>query len=313
MLTEALAELKAAQDAKAAFLLAAGQDEEVEGEEPAATETDIAGALTAAQGKVGAALEAVETARVDFYGDSAAADFAAATYTAASASVKAALVNDAQDALAKALADKQKALDTAQANIANGPSGLTSAIASYEAALAAKAQADKAETAAEAAYVGAAAEFDALGHTDENDDAVVADDVITTDPVTGKPKIADGITEADYPGVQALLNAANADFAAKASVVSAETALISTVRSVNLLDQSNDIKLAITAIRNGFDSERAPANDAGVTLTAINAELNVLKGEIEVAAGEQIRYDADGTANVVDDAGDPVASPPALE
>jgi hypothetical protein len=113
VLTEGLTTLSAAEDAKAAFLLAAAQDPDVDGEETALTEAQVAGNETTALATV---------------------DGIVTGYTAASTGVRAALLADEQPSQNTALTTAQTAVTEAQTAI-NAVAGLSAAVTAYEAAV----------------------------------------------------------------------------------------------------------------------------------------------------------------------------------
>lgn len=219
-LTGALADLAAANEAKAEFLVTADGDDD---EDTSADEDDIAeNNVDAVNADIDAALFA--QGRITTAGD----------YTAASTGVKAAILADAIDLNAKALAAANKAYDTA-VKAADKVDGLVDAISDLAAAE------DAAEAAADAAAVTAAAQLGAEANYEALNSAIV---INADGTVTGLIELddddnlvlVDGIKESTNKGVTALLNSIKANLAAAEASDAAADAQADAEFAVDILD-----------------------------------------------------------------------------
>jgi hypothetical protein len=255
----AMSNLGTANSALKAFLVTADGDTSAT---TSATPTTIATALTTAQGDVVADLGAN-----------------GATYTAGSASVKAAIINDQIVANATALSTAQGHVATAQAAI-NAVTGLSAAVAALAAAQDAAAAADKTELTATADLAAKVAAYNTLNSasiTVAADGTVTG--LITKDSSTGALKLATGVTETSKSGVTALLAASAAKEAADAAQTNAHTVATAAELQVNHLDvagtaEANALASVSTLIRGYGDVTLATGAQA--TEAQISNEMSIL-------------------------------------
>jgi hypothetical protein len=255
----AMSNLGTANSALKAFLVTADGDTSAT---TSATPTTIATALTTAQGDVVADLGAN-----------------GATYTAGSASVKAAIINDQIVANATALSTAQGHVATAQAAI-NAVTGLSAAVAALAAAQDAAAAADKTELTATADLAAKVAAYNTLNSasiTVAADGTVTG--LITKDSSTGALKLATGVTETSKSGVTALLAASAAKEAADAAQTNAHTVADAAELQVNHLDvagtaEANALASVSTLIRGYGDVTLATGAQA--TEAQISNEMSIL-------------------------------------
>ena len=267
-LTTGLAALEAAQDAEEAFLLAEGQDPDVEGEEAATTGGAIETIFTNA--------EALVDADVD------------GAYAGASATVKAALLAAQELVNAEALAALTADVDDANTAIAE-VDGLPAAVATLLAAEDAFDAADAASTTANSAVVGADAAYENLSGetTVVNADGTVTSNGVVTNLIvanatTGALEIGvdgdgDTLLEADYEGLTALFNAVVAREAADVALAAADAAEDAAEIVVGLLDAgtAGGIATALGNIGDAF-AETAVVDAAEPTAAEIEAEIVAL-------------------------------------
>lgn len=233
-LNASLAALQAAGDAKAAFLVTA------DGDNDAKTSTTDA-AIEAAVGTAATAVDA-----------NVAGDFANAT-----AGVRAALLADQVAVNAAAVTTAQAKVVAANTGIA-AVAGLTAAVATHTSAKTAASNADKAVTAAAAKLAGDVASFNVSNTTATKTTVATVDGatgavsivvttggvaapakpIIVVDAETKKLVLAAGVTEANTPGVTAILASTTAKESADATLVKANQVLAAATEAVNYLDMS---------------------------------------------------------------------------
>jgi hypothetical protein len=256
----AMSNLGTANSALKAFLVTADGDTSAT---TSATPTTIATALTTAQGDVVADLGAN-----------------GATYTAGSASVKAAIINDQIVANATALSTAQGHVATAQAAI-NAVTGLSAAVAALAAAQDAADAADKTELNAAADLAAKKAAYETLNGNVSitiGTDGTVSG-LIVKDSSTGALKLATGVTETSKSGVTALLAASAAKEAADAAQTNAHTVATAAELQVNHLDvagtaEANALASVSTLIRGYGDVTLATGAQA--TEAQISNEMSIL-------------------------------------
>jgi hypothetical protein len=253
----ALQALDTANDAKAAFLEAYDGDVTA----PVA-EAEVGTAVSAAITKIGTMVTGYDA-------------------STASVNVRAALLQDKLTANATALATHQTVAANASADIAK-IAGLSSAVATFNAAETALAAATTAETGAKADLAAKAASYNVLNSTatatvvvtvaadgtatSSTDAGVTNKSLIVADAdQDGKLVLATGVTEAKNPGVTALLGSSVSLEAANATVVSAAKVDTAALAAVHYLDQS-----------------AAEVTDLTNIATKINAA-----GDFKIAAGAQ--------------------------
>lgn len=232
-LNSGLVALDAANQAKADFLAAADGDNDPK------TSTDDA----AIGAKVDAAITDLDT-------------LVAGDYTAASAGVRAALLADQVAANNTQLTADQKALADANAAIAK-VAGLSTALATLDAANTAVTNADKAVKTADIDLAAKLAAYN-VGNgvtLTVNADGTVAG-VIEVNADTKALQLVSGVTEAKNPGVTALLASSTsheAADAAQASAVKAQASAQTTVDGLDLTDAAKadlkDIAAAMTIVK----------------------------------------------------------------
>lgn len=230
----ALANLAAAQKAKADFLVTA------DGDGKATTSADDASLKASVDAKATAVknLLAVDNQAV---------------YASGSAAVKTALIADQQTANAKTLVEAQAAVTKATGDIGK-IAGLQSAIANATAAVTAQEAAVKTQTAANIDLAAKLAAYNTANGTALTvaEDGTVAG-VITVNATTGALQLASGVTEAKNAGVTALLNASIAKEATDVNVTKANTLVTTTQNTVDYLDTSNAEQAELAAIKAKFD------------------------------------------------------------
>ena len=177
---------------------------------------------------------------------------AGTSYADASAGVRAALLADQQAANAKGVSDAQTALTGANNKLA-AVAGLNDAIAAQKTATTAASDAAKADTTAHTNVALSVAAYNvqntAITPADNNYATVTAafSTVITADS-KGVLSLASGVTEANHPGVTALLNALVAEKAADTAASNAATASTQAKATVDLLDLSDAAKVDMAKI-----------------------------------------------------------------
>lgn len=207
-------------------------------------------------------------------------------YATSSTAVKAALLVDQQNKLDKAVADAQTAYNTS-AKAADAAAGLTTAIATAKAADAAVTAAQKAEVKTKAAQDAAIASYNTLN---SNAGKVVASDgtvagVIKLDTKGNLVVDSSSITEANNPGVTALLAAVKAEVAAGKIVVSASDSASIAHLDVNIRDSAGGAEVtALADLGAAFDPARKPAKPAAPTAAEVQVEIATLKGLLAAAA-----------------------------
>ena len=228
----ALANLAAAQKAKADFLVTA------DGDGKATTSAD--------DGTLKASVDAKATAVKNLL----AADNQP-VYATGSAAVKTALIADQQTANAKALVDAQAAVTKATGDIGK-IAGLQSAIANATAAVTAQEAAVKTQTAANIDLAAKLAAYNTANGTALTvaEDGTVAG-VITVNATTGALQLASSVT--DKTNGTALLNASIAKEATDANVTKANTLVTTTQNTVDYLDTSDAEQAELAAIKAKFD------------------------------------------------------------
>ncbi|MGO4475576.1 DUF4214 domain-containing protein [Massilia sp. 2TAF26] len=228
------------------------------------TDADVTGAVTTATTKVAGLVDAALPANEKgLYGASTT-----------SATVKAALLSEAQANLAAKLTADQKTLADANAAVAK-VAGLTDALAQLTAANTAV---DNANAAVKAAGIDLAAKLGAFNA--QNTAVTVAADGTVTGLITldtkGNLVLATGVTETTNPGVTALLASSVAKEAADASLTSASTAQTTAQATVSGLDLTDQAKTDLKAIASAMTIVKL---DAGATPTSaqITTELSSLQ------------------------------------
>lgn len=284
-LTEALATLKSAQDAKAEFLFNYAQDPEVEGEEAPAVDADVTGALTAAAQNV-----------EDLLVDVAAGN----QFVESSTAVRAAMIADQQEANAEALTKAQANLEKAQADVAQ-VTGLTQAVNNLKAAQEAEKEAGEAVTEARATLNSTVASYntfnDAAPIAAVNADGTV-DGLIELN-AKGNLVLVAGVSEEDNKGITAVLNASIAKEEADAALVDAQEATGAAQDVVDNLDLSEaavaklgEVAAAMTVVELAEGELPSPgqiqSEIAGLEALVATAEASV--GDTTAA---QLQADAD--------------------
>lgn len=196
-----------------------------------------------------------------------------APYVGASAAVKAALVADQVSANATTLATDQKAVTTANANIAK-VAGLTGAIATLASATTASDNADKAVLTSSADLAAKLASYNTLHSTalTVEADGTVAGLIELKD---GKLALVSGVTEDKNAGVTALLNSSTTKEAADTAATKAAAAEASAQAQVDYLDMSSNEKADLTAIK-ALMKDVAVADGALPTLAQITTQQSIL-------------------------------------
>ena len=304
-LTEALAKLQEAQQAKAEFLKQAAEIDSVKEATGATTEAKIAAAVTNADSKL---------ATVS-YKDSADVNKNIAVYTAGTVAnggdsdgVKAAKIADAEAAQAKKLADAQKALKEAQAEVAE-VTNLKSAVDLFNARVEAQDVTEKALLAAEAAEAGAVASYNKVNSSNTitpDTNTGVALGVIVANTTSGRLELATGVTETSHPGIKAVLVAVQARLDAKQADTSAQDAIKAAVIAIGYIDIDTGDKDAIgakfsTPVAAGSASDK-------LTQAEIQVELNALYAAAEDLG--ELSIDDKGIITKID--GTNIASEPAV-
>lgn len=258
-LTNALANLQTANDAKAAFLDVA-IDGKVGG--TISTETDISANVTA---KV-AALDAL----------------VAGDYTNSTSNVKSALLADQMSANATLLATDQATVAADNAAIAK--------IAGLSAAMNAEASTKAGVTAANTALVSAATDLavklSAYNIVNGATVTVAANGtvagVITLDS-SNHLVLATGVTEATKPGVTALLAASIANESAEVTVTAATSAEAAALAQFNYLDQSALEVTDLAGLKTMIGTDITIAAGAQPTLADITTETSILTNRATTA------------------------------
>jgi len=251
-LESGLQALKAAQDAKVAFLDAA--DGKADGK-TTETEASIAAKVTTAVGEVAKIVVGYDTAT--------------------STGVKAALLADKVAANAKALSDAQVKVAADQVEIAK-VAGLTAAVSTLTAAKAAVTAANTGLKNAAADLAAKLAAFNSLkggtAVTVEANGTVAG--LIKLDS-SGKLVLETGVKEDEKPGVTALLNASIAHEAAEKSVDAAVKAQASAQAQVDYLDQDPAEAAPLAAVKAAMKNVTVAAG-ANPTLEQIATEQSIL-------------------------------------
>jgi len=289
-----IAAIEAAEAAVDAFLLEAGQDPDVPGEEPPLTEGDIATALD----------DAVAAVDVQVVNDG--------SYIAASKAVRAAMVSDTEEALAGALTTAEDNLTDALAAVAE-VDGLSDAVtaltAADEADLASQVNVDlamNAYNAAEISYNGSAVDDadEAGGGGGLGKDSAPITAIDDTDPLVvtngdGDLELAAGVTETTNPGITALMASAAAY---NASIVAAQEAFDAAVEAQAIVENLEAAAAGLTELADlgaAFTST-TPADVDAPTVAEIEAETANLGALLQTAdAAAAANGDTDiGTALV---------------
>jgi len=269
-----LADLAAAQDARADFLAAFGEENEIE-DADADSVKDV--------------VDAAESALAEQIENTG---FATAT-----PGVQAAMIDDQKELNTNTLAAAQTALNTAQTKV-NGVSGLNNAISASTSAAAAVVEAEEAQLDAEIAQQNAYNNFDQRNGTitttgDEGaaNFKVLVDGTIVAEMKTGALVVADKIDVTKYAGLTTLVTAYNAEWDAQADFAAAEDAATLAQLRVELLDQQSvgfvEGKFSFTAT---FNSTTQPARP---TYNQIVNELSALTAAVAAGtAGAQGRLEA---------------------
>jgi hypothetical protein len=270
-LAGALQTLDAAQDAKADYLEAYGEANEIDD----ATDADVKAVQTDA-----------ETALTPLVTDYDATD---------SAGLKAAKLADQQKANSDALATQQKELTAANAEVAK-VTGLASAIAAATSSQTVLESAQKANVKTVAALAGADTAFTALNSgatltiNADGTVALLADTLITFNS-SGKLVLASGVKEADHPGITAVLNASIAKEASDLALKNAEIADLAADVQVAILDKSGqtagtpaaliDLGEEFTIVPN--PTTGTPPVASAPTAVQVATELNALNAAYNTA------------------------------
>lgn len=277
-LTSGLEALDAANQAKAEFLagleLDLNDDGTAEIEAGKATEDNVAADLSFAVNAVDALVDAGLTSA------------AAGAYANASANVKAALLADLNDANAKTLSDAQKALATAEAEIAK-VTGLAQAAANLQSAEDALTAAEGAEKTAEAAQAGAKTAYETLHGGTITIEADGEVDGLIVELANGELQLVSGVTEAKNEGVTALLAAIKTQLAAEDAVANALEARDVAQGVVNNLDLTPD----------AVDALEAVAEAMTVVELAEGALPSVQQMQTEIAGLQALATTAQATAD----------------
>jgi hypothetical protein len=273
-LTSGVAAIEAAEAALDAFLLEAGQDPDVPGEEPALTEGDIATALD----------DAVAAVDVQVVNDG--------SYIAASKAVRAAMISDTEEALAGALTTAEDNLTDAMAAVAE-VDGLSDAVTALATADEADAAAQLNVSLAFNDYAGAELSYNA-GAADDADEALVGGAGTPVDSIgdingplvetnaDGDLELAAGITETTNPGITALMEAAAAY---NASIVAAEEAFDAAVAAQAIVEnlEAAAAGLAELAALGAEFTSTTPADVDAPTVAEIEAEQANLAALLQTA------------------------------
>ncbi len=234
----ALANLAAAQKAKADFLVTADGDGKAD--------------TSATDATLKASVDTKAATVQKLLGTPDAGDAVETIYANGSASVRAALIADQQAANAKALVDAQAAVTKATGDIGK-IAGLQSAIANATAAVTSQTAAVNAQKAANIDLAAKLAAYNTANGTALTvaDNGTVAG-VITVNATTGALQLASGVTEAKNAGVTALLNASIAKEATDVNVEKANTLVTTTQNTVDYLDTSDAEQAELAAIKAQF-------------------------------------------------------------
>ena len=278
-LSSGLVALAAAEAEKDTFLLIAGQDPEIEGDEAAATEADIATAAANAVTSLDALVDG--------------------NYAGSTTAVRAALLSDEVALRAGGLTTAETAKAEAQAAIDTVP-GLTDAVTAFEAAKDAAAAAEvpiAANGSLTANLAAALVNFNTLNGTAATIDADGTDNTDAFIAVNGSGDLAlvDGITEETTSGVTALLAASVAFEAGEVAANNANTAENDAKLAVNILDLDAAGTAALAAVGAGMvavtpTDASSPTTEEVVAeasqLTAFVANHNADIGDVTFAADE---------------------------
>jgi len=282
-LTAGLEDLAAAKADVAAFVKAWG----VENEDTSPSDTKIKAAATAAE-------LAVENGT----GATNAGAVAIANYSSSSSGVQAALVVDQRTALTKAVTDAQKATATAQ-DAVDAVSGLQN---KYEAAVAAA----KADIAADNAVLKSVNNIAALeGDVEielgsaitvqlQNAAAVVTGvtTLVEYDATAKAYSLVDGVTEDNYVGITALVEALNVHEGLVAAAATAEKLKVATAASLADADLNSDAKAALVAVQAEL------ADDNIVNRVQMESKVATLKALLDTAVANDA-LGADTTTTTV--------------
>lgn len=284
-LTEALAALKAAQDAKAAFLEANKEDGDADA---AATEARLLSAADDAEADI-AALE-------DDNGDFVVPAFDPTE----SPAVKQARIDDALAALNTAITEGQSAVAKAEAAVASN-TALAAALKTLDGRINALDAAEEAETLATADQAAATAKLISLtGYADVN--AAVTDGALKVNADTGyysvpntfkvgatTTAITTPLTAAQVAAAQAAANALNTELDAQKATAAIEASKAQAELSVYLLDADVDGGATAGDIGTAKDALALEVDvDADkLTLKNVTAKYNELLGALLKAAEAQ--------------------------
>jgi hypothetical protein len=257
-----LADLAAAQEARADFLEAFGEANEIEN----ADEDSVAGAVDAA-----------ELALVSQIEDDG--------FATASPGVQAAMIDDQKELNADTLAAANAALKAAQAKV---PAALKTAIAAATSAAAGTEEAEEAALDAEIAASSAFTNFSARNAGADSDGSLEDGDVVIKVGVTtvaemkdGELVVADKVDASKYAGLTALVAAYNEAIAANADLAAAEDAQMFADLRVEMLD------LESTTVLNGAFTFKA------TTVTTPNKPTyNQIVDELSALTSKSVAADA---------------------
>lgn len=259
----ALASLDAANEAKADYLKSITPEDATATWKDADVTKELADATTA--------FETEFAARDTANGTTYFTDYQAAS----SATVKAAILNEAISYNVEKLATDQKTLSSVKAEVA-GVTGLATAISKLDAAVEAVTNAtkaaDKAETnlnaqlasfnitASDAIPAGTTVSVDAVTDTVtfSDGDPLTDDDQVLIVNKDGVLKLNTGVTEKDFPGVTALLNSLTADLAAKTALNNANAVKTAAQAGVDKLDVAPTEAAALAEVKTAGEFTKNP-------------------------------------------------------
>lgn len=270
-----LSNLVAAQDAITDFLATLDLDSD-----GSTTDTTRADVTTALNGAVTATTTALNLANTALADPAVGIIGSATSFATASTVVRAALIEEARENLADALAQERTDLATAMTPV-NAVAGLAAAIDQLGAAEDNFTAANNAATLALAARANAevAYEVRAGNNTDITigADGAVAN-LITINPTTGAASLATGVTEATNPGVGALLTAIRANITAQTTLAQAADAVTAAELEVGLLDRSD--VAAETSALNDLVAELVVADVGTIASTGPTAAQVLLQQQL---------------------------------
>ena len=269
-----LADLAAAQEARAEFLATFGEENDIED----ADADDVEDAVDAA--------ELALADQIDNAG-----------FGTASPAVQAAMIDDQKELNADTLAAAQTALKAAQTKV-NAVTGLNNAISASTSAAAAVVEAEEAQLDAEIAQQNAFNNFNTrntavttTGTEGAANFKVVVDGTTVAEMKTGALVVADKIDATKYAGLTTLVTAYNAEWDAQADFAAAEDAATLAQLRVELLDpQAANFVEGKFTFSATFTPATAPVRP---TYNQIVNELSALTAAVAAGtAGAQGRLDA---------------------